>query len=153
MSLNDERQYFAGLQPWLRLPVQIALWVMQLRTGGELARDPDGNITVFGGIRPTITSTWRSLEHQAELRELWEESGAHNGKFYYAPVKAFVYPANKPGESAHNFGLAFDSDVEDQFFPLWNDTRARLGWQLDPDDEVHAELPGWRELVKGLRVA
>jgi len=43
-----------------------------------------------------IESGYRSIEKQRALRDAWEKDPKHNN------------PANRPGESAHNFGKAAD---------------------------------------------
>lgn len=134
-----------GLQPYVREWAIITLKVMQLQTGGVLGRD--GNVT--GGIMPTVTSGYRDLDHQRQLRDLWVKSGKNPHPVRYAGQT--VYPANAPGDSAHNWGLAWDSDVPDQYMPLWRDVRRYVGWVLSEPagkDDVHAEWPGWRQLVK-----
>ena len=56
-----------------------------------------------------------------------------------------------PGDSAHQYGLAFDSsfaaDVKPQLMPLWVQVRRAVGFRVPDNDEVHAEVNGWREIV------
>jgi len=66
------------LQPWLRPYAQYIHW---------LGKQYDGRLVV--------TSAKRSSAKQAELRWKWESG--------QSPI-----PANKPGTSLHEFGLAFD---------------------------------------------
>lgn len=119
----------ASLQPWLQPYAYYAVDWMRLSSGGRY--DVKGNIT--GGVVPTITSGTRSLAKQAEL---------------YANRAKNPYPVNKPGDSAHNFGLGFDSDVPDEWMPLWIEIRRLVGFRVPENDEVHAEVPNWRSLVQ-----
>ena len=57
------------------------------------------------------------------------------------------YPANQPGDSAHNYGLAWDSYVPEEEMPLWVRIREYCGFAVPVNDEVHAELPDWREYI------
>ena len=95
----------------------------------------------FLGLRPTVTSAFRSLSEQARLRARFEAGLAR-------------FPANRPGDSAHNFGLAFDSDplaqtvvIAGQVFDanaVWKIVRELAGFRVPDGDRVHAEVPGWR---------
>lgn len=117
-----------GLQPWLRPYADYAIQLMRLHSGGTV--DARGRVT--GGVVPTITSGYRSVSKQQELYE----NRANN-----------PYPVNRPGDSAHNYGLAFDSDVPDRWMPLWIAVRRAVGFTVPSNDEVHAEYPNWRSLV------
>ena len=84
-------------------------------------------------------------------------SSSRNGRDSNAQrlgVKRFggqtVYPANRPGDSSHNWGMGWDSEVPDQYMQLWRYVRASVGWTLSPPgvDDVHAEWPGWRDAVR-----
>lgn len=107
----------AGLQPSLRPYAQLALTVAQ-----------------FYGIPVTVTSVYRSCAEQRKLRQLFEEGKAR-------------YPANRPGDSAHNFGLAWDSTVPPHYQPAWNYIRRAIGWEVLDNDQIHAQLPAWRSYV------
>lgn len=103
----------------------------------------------YFGLTPTVTSTFRSISKQAQLRAAYESCLARGATI--GPSNADPncrYPANAPGDSAHNFGLAWDSSVPDDQYPDWNAVRAALGWTLDPNDRVHAEVPGWRAIAQ-----
>lgn len=117
------------MQPWLAPHAQLALDIHRLVTGGYV--DVRGRIQ--GGTLPVVTSTYRSAEQQGEL---------------YAKRDTNPYPVNRPGDSAHQYGLAFDSDVPDAQQPLWRAVRQFVGFRVPDNDEVHAELPNWRALVK-----
>lgn len=97
----------------------------------------------YYGIPITITSTYRSWEEQAKLRDAYERC-LSRGTFPTPGV--CPYPANRPGDSAHNFGLAFDSwtpyRMED-----WKTIRRWCGFHVPDNDPVHAEVPGWRQYV------
>lgn len=120
------------LQPWLYPWMLYALDYMQLVSGGRY--DAKGRIT--GGVRPTVTSGYRSVERQAEL---------------YADRANNPYPVNRPGDSAHNYGLAFDSSFapkeKAKWMPTWIAVRQSVGFRVPENDPVHAEYPYWRQLV------
>ncbi len=92
------------------------------------------------GVRPVVTSGFRSWQDQAELRR----------KFVNGESR---FPANIPGDSAHNFGLAFDSVLPDRLRgnPLaedwWERVREFYGFNVPANDSIHAEVPGWRRFV------
>lgn len=83
------------------------------------------------GIEPQVTSVRRNWAQQERL---------------YADFRAGVsrFPANPPGFSAHQYGVAFDSVVPDHQLALWNAIRAHFGWKLYANDPVHAEYPNWQ---------
>jgi hypothetical protein len=82
----------------------------------------------------TVTSTLRTWQEQAELRRRYEAGVSQ-------------WPANKPGDSAHNYGLAFDSTVEPQYLAWWTHVRTLAGFHVPPHDVIHAEVPSWRQYV------
>lgn len=86
------------------------------------------------GVPVRVTSKTRTLERQRELREAWEAGRSR-------------FPANRPGDSAHNYGAAFDSVVPDWARRWWTALRERAGLRVPPNDWIHAEVPRWRELV------
>lgn len=88
----------------------------------------------YYAIPVTVTSKSRSWAEQARLRQEWE---AGRNK----------WPANRPGDSAHNYGAAFDSSVPAQYRPVWKQAREYVGLRVPPNDEIHAEVPRWRELA------
>lgn len=90
------------------------------------------------GIRPVVTSTFRSWEEQARLRREYEAGRSR-------------WPANRPGDSSHNWGLAWDSWVPEDQWPLWTAIREAVGFEVLPNDRIHAQVPDWRTWVKGLR--
>ena len=93
------------------------------------------------GVRPVVTSTYRSFLEQDQLR-----------RAFLAGESSF--PANRPGDSAHNFGLAFDSVLPaglrgvPRFERGWKSIREAAGFAVPSNDDIHAEVPGWRRFVK-----
>ena len=109
-----------GLHPLVRERAEIALeWANQ------------------NGVRPLVTSGFRSWTEQAALHE----------KFLRGESR---FPANRPGDSAHNFGFAFDSALHDPRFAQarldswWKAVREAVGFEVPSNDEIHAQVPGWR---------
>ncbi len=85
----------------------------------------------YYGIEPRVTSTYRSWADQRRLRARWEAGESR-------------WPANVPGDSAHNFGWAFDSVVPEPQQATWDAIRRWVGWRVPESDYIHAELPDWR---------
>lgn len=90
----------------------------------------------YYGIPVTITSTYRS----------WNEQEALYREFLAGRSR---WPANPPGLSSHNWGLAFDSVVRSADQENWNWLRRALGWYVPPNDEIHAAVPNWRQYAVG----
>lgn len=82
----------------------------------------------------TVTSGFRSWEQQQKLYNDYLEGRSK-------------YPANPPGESAHNVGLAWDSVVPDWAQGWWNDVRRAAGFYVPANDVIHAAVPDWRRYV------
>lgn len=102
-------------------------------------------VAEFYGIPVTVTSGYRSMAEQAKLRANFERCVA-SGR--YPAGEGCHYPANRPGESAHNYGLAWDSVVPDEWKPAWDYIRQLAGFRvLASQDEPHAEYPGWERYV------
>jgi hypothetical protein len=98
----------------------------------------------------TITSVYRTLAEQMQLRRRYEQCLAR-GEFQKPTAQRSApcrYPANRPGDSAHNWGLAWDSWVPPEQMPAWVELRRQLGWSVPDNDVVHAELPDWRSYVR-----
>lgn len=98
----------------------------------------------YYGIPVTVTSAFRSIEHQRVLRARYEAC-VSEGRFPSSP--GCEYPANRPGDSGHNYGLAWDSVVPDEWQPAWNYLREYAGFRIPPNDQIHAEVRDWRRFV------
>lgn len=120
---------FRGLDPEVRRAAEAAVEVGEVR-----------------GVRVRITSVFRGLQQQRMLRTRFEKCVAA-GRFPSPPD--CLYPANRPGDSAHNFGLAWDSVVERGSQEEWDAVREAVGFRVPPNDRIHAEVPNWRELRSG----
>ena len=86
----------------------------------------------YYGLTPTVTSVFRGWAQQQALRTRWEQGRSR-------------WPANRPGDSAHNFGWAFDSWVPEAQQAGWDQIRRYVGWRVPENDYIHAELPDWRQ--------
>lgn len=91
------------------------------------------------GLHPQITSVRRNWAEQEKLYHDFQHGLRQ-------------LPANPPGYSAHQYGVAWDSWVPDVELQLWNQVRGHFGWKLYPNDPVHAELPGWERVTKFLKL-
>lgn len=96
----------------------------------------------LNGFRPTITSTKRDWATQERLYANYQRCLA-TGQF--GKTAECRWPANRPGDSAHQFGLAFDSWVPDEHVAVWAEIRRRLGFRVPDHDVIHAEVPEWRQ--------
>jgi hypothetical protein len=103
---------------------------------------------VYYGLTVTLTSGTRSIEEQKKLRERYERCLKSPGGVYPGnPNPECRYPANKPGDSAHNFGMAWDSSVPANQLWAWTYLRQYAGFRVPENDQVHAEVPNWRDFV------
>jgi len=102
----------------------------RVRPQAELAHELARGV----GIDPTVTSTYRSWEEQTRLRATYERGESR-------------FPANRPGDSAHNYGWAWDSVVPEHQQAEWNQIRESVGFRVPPNDLIHAELPEWRQYL------
>jgi len=84
------------------------------------------------GVDPTVTSTFRSWEEQTRLRASYERGESR-------------WPANRPGDSAHGYGWAFDSVVPASQQGLWDRIRRYVGFEVLDHDIIHAQVPNWRQ--------
>jgi hypothetical protein len=89
------------------------------------------------GIRIAVTSGYRSFLAQAKLYGQGRSKYVYKGVDYGAPDQPDVTGA-EPGESMHNYGLAFDVTVFDEHRqPIWGgsayDEVAKLGKALGLD--------------------
>lgn len=102
------------------------------------------------GLTVTVTSGLRTLQEQTALRQRYERCLARGERIYPGnPNPECRYPANRPGDSSHNFGLAWDSDVPDHQQWAWNYLRRYAGFHVPDNDPVHAEVPNWRNYIGG----
>jgi len=96
---------------------------------------------------PIITSVYRNLDFQRKLRDNYDQCRAR-GLFpsdaRLSPGMSCRWPANQPGDSAHNFGFAWDSWVPPDQMAVWTAIRRYVGWHVPENDVIHAELPNWR---------
>lgn len=98
----------------------------------------------FYGVPVTVTSGFRSWSEQARLRRRYERC-LERGLF--GTTRDCRFPANRPGDSSHNYGLAWDSTTEPRYQAWWNAVRRLAGFEVLPNDEVHAQVPSWRDYV------
>lgn len=98
----------------------------------------------YYGIPVTITSGFRSWDDQQRLFRNYQQCLA-TGEYGKTPDCQF--PANRPGDSAHNFGLAWDSVVPPERQDAWNYIRRYAGFEVLENDLVHAQVPNWRQYV------
>jgi len=107
----------AGLHPGLR---DAAQWCL--------------DVASYYGVPVDVTSVYRS----------WTEQNDLYAKYVAGKSK---YPANRPGDSAHNYGLAWDSWVPSEYQDWWDYVRRLAGFEVLPNDRIHAQLPSWRSYV------
>lgn len=88
----------------------------------------------YYGLHPVVTSTLRTWEEQTQL---------YND---YVAGRS-TWPANRPGDSAHQYGLAFDSWVPEEWWPAWTWLRQYAGFEVLPNDHIHGQYPNWRQYV------
>lgn len=92
------------------------------------------DVAEYYGVPVTVTSIYRSWGEQAELRRRYEQGKSR-------------FPANQPGDSAHNYGLAWDSTVPDRYQEWWDYVRRLAGFEVLSNDRIHAQLFNWRGYV------
>jgi hypothetical protein len=122
-----------GLEPSLRANAEVALLIADRY-----------------GLKPVITSVVRNMSEQAKLRANFNDCvtrGLFPSAASLAPGMSCKYPANQPGDSAHNYGLAWDSWVPDEQMDLWKRIREYCGFRVPDNDLVHAELADWRNYI------
>ena len=96
----------------------------------------------YYGVPVTVTSGKRSWAKQVKLRKNYEGCLAR-GEF--GKNRGCMFPANRPGDSAHNYGWAWDSTTAAEFQPWWNQVRGMAGFSVPGNDVIHAEVPNWRQ--------
>lgn len=102
----------------------------------------------YYGLVVTVTSGLRTMAEQTALRARYEKCLTLPGGVYPGnPNPECRYPANRPGDSAHNFGMAWDSSVPANQLWIWTYLREYAGFRVPADDPVHAEVPNWRSFV------
>lgn len=84
------------------------------------------------GISVKVTSVRRNWGEQEELYSNYRRGVSR-------------FPANPPGDSPHQYGVAWDSVVAPRDQAAWDQIRAAIGWKLYPHDPVHAEFANWRQ--------
>lgn len=94
----------------------------------------------LNGISPIITSTYRSSSEQTRLYR--------KNQLELAAGRTPAFPANPPGQSGHQYGLAWDSWVPASQVPLWITIRRHAGFHVPDNDVIHAEVPGWAQYVR-----
>ena len=102
------------------------------------------------GLTPQVTSVYRGLTQQQRLRTNWEQCkarGLYPSSASLGYGLSCAYPANRPGDSGHNYGLAWDSWVPKEQMATWTAIREWVGWTVPSHDQIHAELPQWRAYV------
>jgi len=101
-------------------------------------------IAEYYGVPVRVASVHRSWNAQQELYRRYVGC-LERGEF---PSAHCPYPANAPGDSAHNFGLAWDSVVAPEYEQWWKDVRRWVGFKVYDHDAPHAEYPNWRAIVQ-----
>lgn len=120
-----------GLDPAVRQRAQYAL-----------------DVAAYYGVPVTVTSTHRTWAEQQWLRNRYERCLARGAKIEPSnPDPSCRYPANEPGDSAHNWRLAWDSWVPKPYVAWWAAVRRWVGFTVPPDDSIHAEVPNWRQYL------
>ncbi len=90
----------------------------------------------YYGIPVTVLSTRRTCAQQAFLFTSYLQN----------PTTRI--PAARPGESAHQYGLAFYAKTTPQYQWAWDWLRQYVGFHLlGSRDPHHAEVPGWQRFV------
>lgn len=111
-----------------------------LRPNAQWALD----VAAFYDVPVNVTSVFRSWTAQKRLRDNFERCVA-SGQF--GKTAKCRFPANRPGDSAHNHGLAWDSTVPPEFQDWWTHVRRLAGFEVLPNDIIHAQLTSWRDFV------
>lgn len=102
------------------------------------------DVAQYYGVPVTVTSGHRTWAEQERLYRNYQQCLAAGNMGRTPDCK---YPANRPGDSAHNFGLAFDSWVEPHLQQWWNYVRRYAGFDVPSNDLIHAQVPQWRKYV------
>lgn len=97
----------------------------------------------YYGVPVDVTSGYRSMDEQRRLYDAYVSC-------LNTPGCTPQYPANRPGDSAHNWRLAWDSVVDPRYQNWWDSVRRYAGFEVLSNDLIHAQVPNWREIV-GIR--
>lgn len=98
----------------------------------------------YYGVPVTVVSGKRSRSEQTRLSNNYQGC-LRSGRF--GKTADCRYPANPPGESAHEFALAWDSVVSPELMTWWVQVRRAAGFHVLENDLPHAEAPNWRAYV------
>jgi len=107
-------------------------------------------VAEFNGILVSVTSVYRSVEEQRRLYTNYQRCrrlGLAGRDIRLTPGMSCAWPANPPGDSAHNYAFAWDSVVAPEHQEAWDYIRREIGWEVPSTDVIHAELPNWRDYV------
>lgn len=99
------------------------------------------------GVEIQVTSVHRNCEQQ---RALYDNFRRCQVGLPSNPGMSCAWPANPPGSSAHQYGLAWDSVATwhgQDVMEWWRLVREAYGWRVPPKDLPHAELAGWDRYV------
>lgn len=91
-----------------------------------------------------VISGFRSWQAQADLYRNYQRCLA-SGEF--GRTRRCRYPANRPGDSSHNYGLSWDSTIDPRFQSWWDEVRRAVGFEVLSHDQPHAQVPNWRSHV------
>ena len=91
-------------------------------------------VAEYFGVPVTVTSTFRSWNEQQALYDRFKRGQSQ-------------FPANRPGDSAHGYGWAWDSVVAPEVQDWWDSVRRWAGFEVLPNDRIHAEVPNWRQYL------
>lgn len=100
------------------------------------------DVADYYGVQVTVTSGFRSWADQERLYRNYVQC-LESGN--YGKTPDCQYPANRPGDSAHNWGWAWDSVVSPQYQDWWDYVRRLAGFEILSNDRIHAQLPNWRQ--------
>ncbi len=99
----------------------------------------------YYGVPVRVVSGFRSWAEQTRLRRNYEQC-LRTGRFGKTPD--CQYPANRPGDSSHNYGLSWDSTTDRRYQEWWNEVRRLAGFEVLTRDLPHAQVPRWRDYVR-----
>lgn len=103
------------------------------------------DVADYYGVDVTVTSGHRTWQEQTRLRRKYEDCLARG---IFGKTAECQFPANRPGDSAHNWGLAWDSVIRDDLWQWWTYVRELAGFEVLSNDVIHAQVRNWREIVR-----